>query len=511
MPILRALHLRALAMPAVLLACLVPPVAEAQAPPPLDGLDAYVERSMREWEVPGLAIAVVHRDSVVFARGYGVRELGGSEPVDEHTLFAIASTTKAFTTAALGVLVDEGKLAWDDPVTRHLPAFELGDPYLTRAFTVRDLVTHRGGLARADLLWIAAPFGREEILGRLRHLDAVAPFRARYGYSNLMYLTAGEVVGEVSGTSWDAFVAERLFAPLGMERSTTRSAVVEARRNVSASHTRVDGRVRPVARRNYDNLGGAGAAFSTAHDMAQWVRLHLNGGTYEGKRILSPETTAELHTPQIMMRSDSVDRRLFPTTHFDAYGLGWYLQDYHGRKLVHHSGTVNWTRTHVGMIPEEEVGVVVITNFSGSNLARALMLRVLDAYLGVPPTDWSAEYLALDRRSAGRSEAREREVEASRLRDTRPALPLERYAGTYTHPLYGEMRLSHEGGRLVLRYAPDYVADLEHWHHDTFRAVWRRAGFGSAFVRFTLDERARVPRIEVEDFGEFRRAADPAP
>jgi CubicO group peptidase (beta-lactamase class C family) len=477
-------------------------------PAPLAGLDAYIERGMREWEVPGLAIAVVKGDSVVFARGYGVRRVGERDAVDENTLFAIASTTKAMTAAALGMLVDEEKISWDDRVVNHLPGFELQDSYVNREFTIRDLLTHRSGLARHDLLWIAAPFDRAEILRRARHLPPSGRFRADYGYHNIMYIAAGELLAASSGTSWDDFLADRLFQPLGMTRSTTRASVVDTRDNVAVSHTMVNGVVTPLVRRNYDNIGGAGAAWSSAIDMAQWVRFHLGGGNYNGNQLLSPATLRELHTPQTLIRSDSVAERLFPDTNFRAYGLGWNLHDYRGRKLVHHTGSINWTRTQVGMIPDEGIGVVVIANLSSSSLQQAVMYRVLDAYLGAEPRDWSADLLEISRRTTERSEAQRREIEAARVRNTRPSLPVERLAGRYASDLYGEMRFEREGNRLVLYYAPDYVADLEHWHHDTFRAVWRRPGFGTAFVTFALDARARPVSVQVEDFGEFRRQRD---
>src|SRR5690606_20476669 len=250
-----------------------------------------------------------------------------------------------------------------------------------------------------------------------------------------------------------------------------RHAVVEARDNVAASHTRVDGSVMSVARRNYDNIGGAGAVFSSVHDMAQWLRLHLNGGTIEGTRLLAPETMRELHMPQTVIRPDTVGERMFPNTNLRAYALGWIVQDYHGRKLVHHSGSINYTRTHIGMVPSENIGVVVIANLSSSNLQQAVMFRVLDALMGLPQRDWSAEYLELAKRAEYRSNVRMRETERARIANTQPSLALGRYAGTYRSELYGDAHVAVEDGRLVLQYAPDYIADLEHWHHDTFRAV----------------------------------------
>jgi CubicO group peptidase (beta-lactamase class C family) len=471
------------------------------------GLDTYIEEARRAWQIPGLAIAVVRGDSVIFARGYGEREAGTGAPVDEHTLFAIASTTKAFTVAALGVLADEGKLAWDDPVRRHLPAFELGDPYVTRQATIRDLLTHRVGVAREDNVWIAAPFDRPEIIRRARHLEQARGFREGYDYNNLMYMVAGEVVAAAAGTSWDDFVEARLFLPLGMTRTASRHAVVQSRDNVSSAHIRADGKLVVMDRRDYDALGPAGSVFSSVRDMAQWVRLHLNGGSYAGERLLAPAMLEEMHTPQVVMRIDSTTRRLFPTLNFSAYGLGWRLHDYHGRKVVQHTGAVNYTRTQVGLIPSEGIGVVVIANLSSSALQTALMYRVFDALLGLPATDWSAEYLALDERSAARSAESAAATKASRAERTRPSLPLEAYAGTYADSLYGEVSVEVEGGRLVLRYSPDYVADLEHWHHDTFRGTWRSRGFGSTFITFGLDARGRVRLLELPGFATFQRRA----
>jgi CubicO group peptidase (beta-lactamase class C family) len=496
----------------VLAALLLPAVlaGPARAQEPVPGLDAYIEAAMRAWEVPGFAVAVVRNDSVILARGYGTTRAGAGTPVDEHTLFAIASTTKAMTAAAVGMLVDEGRVAWDDPVSRHLPGFELHDAWLTRELTVRDLLTHRSGLSRNDELWISAPFDRAEVLRRARQLTRAAGFRAEYGYNNIMYIAAGELVAAASGISWDDFVEQRIFAPLGMSRSTSRAAVVETRGNVAESHLRADGRVLAVPRRDYDNIGGAGAVFSSAWDMAQWLRLHLNSGSAGGRQILSPRTVAELHTPQVVIRPDTVAQRMFPATHFRTYGLGWNVQDYHGRRLVHHSGSINWTRTHVALLPEEGIGVVAMANLSSSRLQLAVMYRIVDALLGLPERDWSADYLELARRAEERSARQAQEVEQARVSGTRPSLDLQRYAGTYDSPLHGEMRLGWEDDRLVLRYSPDYTADLSHWHHDTFRAAWRRQGFGTAFVTFALDARGRVASMRVEGLGEFRRVPPPA-
>ncbi len=460
---------------------------------------------MQAWQVPGLALAVVRGDSVVHMRGYGTTRVGGSEPVDAHTNFAIASTSKAFTTAALAMLVDEGGLAWDDPVARHLPWFALSDPVVTRELTIRDLVTHRAGAARLDNLWIAADFDRRQILERLRHLPQVESFRNQYGYNNHLYIVAGEVVGEVVGSSWDEALDARIFGPLGMGRSTSRTAAVEAWGNVADSHTRISGGVQAVPRRNYDNIGGAGPVWSNAHDLSRWMRMHLYRGTLEGVRVLDEARFDEMYAPQTVIPLDTVGTRLHPTNHFAAYALGWRVQDLHGRKLVHHSGSINYTRTHVMLVPAEGIGIAIMANLSSSNLQLALTHWILDALQGRRPADWSALYLDLQARNAERSARSARELEEARLPGVGPSLSPDGYAGRYEAPLFGEARVTSEGGRLVLHYSSEYVADLEHWHQDQFRADWRRPGAGRTFVRFHLDTRGRVIAAEVDGFAQFMR------
>ncbi|MES2176398.1 MAG: serine hydrolase [Gemmatimonadota bacterium] len=494
-------------------ACLVVAASASAAAQssPIVGLDAYITKAMADWQVPGLSIAIVRNDSVIYERGFGVRELGKAGTVDQHTIFPIASTTKAFTVGALGTLVDEGKLKWDDKVSTYLPTLQLSDAYVTQQLTVRDLLTHRIGLSRSDNLWIVAPFTRAEVIKHARFLAPPPAFRVEYGYNNLAYILAGEVAGSASGSNWDDLIATRWFKPLGMTRSTTRSVVANADANVAASHIRVDGKPVAVARRNYDNIGGAGAIFSSAHDMAQWIRMHLAGGTYAGKRLLQPATLKEMYTPQTTMRADTVAERMFPTTNFRAYGFGWFLQDYNGRKLVHHSGSINWTRTHVAMIPAEHIGVVAIANLNTSGLQQALMYRVLDALMGLPARDWSAEYLEVAKRGDERSLAQSRALDSARVKNTTPSLALEQYAGNYTNEVYGDVSIVVENGHLVMRYSDDYTADLEHWHHDTFSAKWRRTGFGRSFATFTLDSRARVATLELDELGVLRRVRAAAP
>ena len=313
---------------AIILVVLAYPLA-AQTPTTaarLKEIDEYSAKAGVDWKVPGFAIAIVKDDRVVFAKGYGVLELGKPTAVDENTLFAIASNSKAFTAAALAILVDEGKVKWDDKVTKYLPSFELYDPYVTRELTIRDLLSHRSGLATfgGDLLWYESEYSRDEILRRIRFLKPTSSFRSRFGYQNIMFLAAGEVVAKVSGKSWDEFVKERFFAPLAMKRTVTSHADLLNSSNVAMPHNEVDGKIRAIRYGKVDNIGAAGGIKSSVADMAQWLRLQLGRGTYEGRKLFSSTASREMWTPHTVFSGISEQAEKFnPTRHFNLYGLGW--------------------------------------------------------------------------------------------------------------------------------------------------------------------------------------------
>ena len=486
-----------------------PVTAQAQ-PAPLKGLDGYVKQAMAEWDVPGLSLAVVKDDSVVYARGYGVREVGTDDPVDAHTLFAVGSTSKAFTAALLGQLVDEGELSWSDPVTNHLPWFQLQDPWVTRKLTVRDLLTHRSGLPRCDGLWYGTNYSREEILRRVRHCEPEFSFRSQFGYQNIMFLAAGGVAAEVAGERWDRLVEGRIFEPLGMDRSNTSIDSLDGTENVATPHAEIDGEVRPVPWRDLDNVGPAGSINSSAIEMAQWVRLHLNDGVYEGNRLLADSTVVEMHTPR-MLREPNVltPEDLFPSTHFTAYGLGWFLRDYQGRGVVWHGGAIDGMRATVGMIPEEGLGVVVLTNRGPDGLGGPLMWQVVDAYVGASETDWAAEYASvydsLDRQEV----KQEDKLREARAENTSPSLELEAYEGTYRHDLYGDVEVSRGGEGLEIEVAGSYGGELEHWHHDTFRVVWNQPAMQAGsleqeLITFHMDARGKPSVLEIARMGTFQ-------
>jgi CubicO group peptidase (beta-lactamase class C family) len=489
---------------ALLLLVVVPAAARAQ-PAQLRGFDDYVERALSVWNVPGVAIAVVHGDSVVYARGYGVRELGRPDPVDAQTIFAIGSSTKAFTAALLAMLVDEGRIQWTDRATTHLPGFALHDPYATRELTVRDLLIHSSGLSRGDFVWYGTELDRDEIVRRVRHLEPSWGLRAQFGYQNIMYLAAGQLAARVTGRTWDELIRERIFAPLGMRASSTSITELRGVANLASPHAEQDGTVRPVPYRNIDNIAPAGSINSSVLDMARWVRLQLGDGGFGGQQLLKPETLAEMHAPHIVI-SDPIFRIFAPDAHFLTYGLGWVVQDHHGRKAVHHGGNIDGMSAMIAMIPEEGLGVVILSNMNGSFLPSALKYRVFDAFLGVPPRDWSTDMHRMVAALIEQQQQQQSGVDAARAQGTRPSLPPDRYAGTYENDLYGQVVVDLLDGRLRLTRAPTLHGELEHWHYDTFRARFDSPVMPGVMVTFALDARGNVATADVEGMGVFRRA-----
>jgi CubicO group peptidase (beta-lactamase class C family) len=470
----------------------------------LDQLDGDVTKALADWEVPGLALAIVKDDQVVLAKGFGVRKLGDDAKVDADTLFAIGSASKAFTAATLAILVDEGKLGWDDPANKHLPGLQLFDAAVTRELTVRDLLCHRCGLPRGDLLWYATPYSRDEILRRVRHLEPKWSLRSHFGYQNIMFLAAGEIVPKLTGTSWDDFVKQRLFLPLGMKSSGTSVRELAQQGNVATPHVKLEDKVEAVAWRNIDNVAPAGSINSSANDMAQWLRLQLGDGAIDGKRLISAEAMREMHSPQSIVEREDNFVWLYPEAHFMTYGLGWFMHDYAGRKIVEHGGAIDGMRSQVALVPEEKLGIVVLANRGGSVLPHVLMFKIVDLYLKQDKHDWSTEALARVRELEKQAADAKKKAADERARDTKPSLPLEGYAGKFTDELYGDIEVRKDGDHLVLQRAPGcFEAELEHWHYDTFRARYRDRVIEPQLVTFRLSAAGKVESLVVPELAEF--------
>jgi len=464
-------------------------------------IDDRIEEILADWTTPGLAVAVIADDSVVFARGYGVRRLGAPDPVGVHTRFAVASNTKAFTAALIGQLADEGVLSPDDRVVDHLPEFRLHDPWVTEEIRVQDLLTHRSGLPTfgGDHLWIGQRLPREEIVRRVRWLEPAGPFRASFHYQNLMYLVAGQVAAAATGKSWDELMYDRILAPLGMTESSTSVRDLAGLEDVAQAHEFVGGELRVVDYDDVDGVAPAAALNSNVLDMARWMRANLNGGELEGTRIFSERVARAMQSIQYPLGVSAwAEREL--GQRFSGYGLGWFIGEYRGRKAVSHSGGLTGMISLQTMLPEEGIGVVVLTNFAPDAPTRAITNEILDALLGETSRDWNAVYRGFVAQAAGRKAEAEQALLASRASGTTPSLPLEAFAGTYVDGLSGPAVVRLEDGHLVFDYNPRHLGDLEHWHHDVFRVHWRHPIFDmepETFLQFELGLDGEVSGLTV--------------
>ncbi|TFW22556.1 serine hydrolase [Duganella callida] len=479
--------------------------ASAAAAVPAFNLDADVNRALKTFDVPGMAIAIVKDGKVVAAKGYGVRKLGESTPVDGKTLFEIASNSKAFTAAALAMLVDQGKIAWDDPVTKHLPGFQMYDSYVTGQMTVRDLLTHRSGLGlgAGDLLWWpSTQFSTDEIIARLRYVKPSTSFRASYAYDNLLYIVAGKIVAEKAGKPWGAAIQEQILDPLGMRGTKTSVADMLASEDHSAPHSKINDRISVVKPMPVPNAVGAVGINTNAEDIARWMNLLLNGGKMEnGKQLFSAKQAAELWSEQTPMRIREPKPALAATKpNFFAYGLGFQLRDYKGRKIAMHGGALQGFYSTVLMVPEEKLGIAILTNAENSPAMASLYYRILDQYLKVQPSDWIKLYA--EQEAAMHKEELERQGKetTARAATSQPSLPLAAYDGEYQDAWYGKVSIRDEGGKHVMRFerTPDLTGELEHFQHDTFIVRWKERNFNAdAYVTFALNPDASIERMKM--------------
>lgn len=434
-------------------------------------LDDYYSKSLDDWQVPGMAIAIVKDDSVIFMKGYGLKEIGKPEKVDANTLFAIASNTKAFTTAALAILVDEGKLNWDDKVIKYLPWFQMYDPYVTYNMTVRDLLSHRSGLGTfsGDLLWYGTTYSRQEVIKRARFLKPKYGFREHYGYSNIMFLTAGEIVTAITGQTWDEFVSEKIFKPLGMARTNTSTNDLKKFDNVASCHTDYEGKTIAIPYLNWDNIAPAAAINSSVNDLTKWVMLQLNNGKFKGIQVFTADRSREMWSPNTLQNISKNSESLFPSTHFSSYAMGWGVSDYLGHKIVGHSGGYDGMISYTCLVPEEHLGFVILTN-KNSSLYYPLVYKTLDMFLGGKNTDWSAMMLEKMKTQTEMDMKSKLEEEKNRVKDSHPTLDLKEYTGIYGGDLYGNASVSIENGELKIIFvpAPHFNSILKHWQYDTF-------------------------------------------
>ncbi len=464
---------------------------------------AFVDSMRRAWDVPGAALAIVKGNEVIFARGFGYRDLEAKKPVTENTLFAIGSCTKAFTALALGLLVDDGRLDWDTPVRTYLPEFELHDRFASERMTPRDLVTHRSGLPRHDFVWYGADLSRRELFERLRYLPPSKDFRTTFQYQNLMFMTAGYLVGQVTGSTWQAFVRQRLLEPLDMRNTNFSVEDLKTAPDAALAYRKVDDRVTRIPYRNIDAMGPAGSINSSVNEMAHWIIMQLNRGKFRGRQIVSANRLQETHLPQMAITRPAD----FPEMSESAYGLGWFVQTYRGHKRVSHGGSIDGFKAMVNLLPNDGLGMVVLANLSGTPLPTIVSLYATDLLLDLEPIDWHQRIKA--RTEQAKAAKQKKLQDEERKTGTRPSHALADYTGEYEHPAYGIIRIRLNGKQLQASFH-GFEAPLEHWHYDVFRFMVE--DFDHPKVIFFSNENGDVDRLAVKleplvDAIEFRRRA----
>jgi len=462
---------------------------------------------MAQWKVPGLAVAIVKDGKVVLARGYGVRELGKPAKVDADTLFGIASNTKAFTAAALGTLAQSGKIKLDSPVIDYLPQFRLKNTYITTHLTVRDALSHRSGYCDPTMMWIVNDFTSTQIIHQLRYQTQNYGLRAHFCYNNTMYLVAGEIVSAVTGTSWNDYVRTHFFEPLDMSRTTSRMTRYEHDRDTAVPHGEIDGKVVPVSRMDTDSMAPVGGIKSSVADMSHWLIMLLADGKYRGRAVLDPAILEAMETPQTIIPADGEigvwAHTQTPSSQFLDYGLGFFVQNYAGHKFVWHAGDIDGMASAVGMIPDEHLGIVALSNMNQNRAPEAVMMHVLAAYLGQPPRDVNGALLAMKKKEEAAGKKAEAKLATAHDPAAKPSLPLEDYAGTYHNDFYGNVTVTFDKGSLRLAFGnPDFSATLVPWNHDTFQAPWKDRLFGKGYITFDLDALGDVADLKLAGVGE---------
>ncbi len=484
---------------AVFLSLLFVPVQLlAQNPPTqinLEGFDAFVEKVMKDWKVPGLSLAIVKDGKIVYAKGYGFRDVVKKLPVTPDTLFAIGSNSKSFTAAALGILADDGKLDFDKPVREYLPDFRLHDEYATANLRVRDLVSHQSGLPRHDLLWYGSPLSRKELFDRLRYLEPSRKLHEKFQYNNLMFMAAGVLVERLSGMTWEEFIAKRIFEPLAMKTSNTSVNTSKRSADFSLPYADTKGEMKEIPFRNIDAIGPAGSINSSVNEMSNWLAMQMAKGKFNDKQVISEKSLAENHKPHILT-SDQLSP--YEEMTYGSYAMGWSVSSYRGHLFRSHSGGIDGFISQMWVLPKDQLGVVVLTN-SGTNASGVVVYNVLDRAFGLNEIDWNQRTKADLLKASGAQIKARADDEAARKKDTQPSHPLADYVGEFEHPGYGKLLVTLEGDALKVDLH-GLGAKLKHHHYDVFQGIADSASMGAgAFVglkvNFLVNKAGQVDRV----------------
>ena len=503
------LNVRLLALVFLLFSGFVSFGQKKQTSPPPD-LDNYISKVLQTFEVPGMSVAIVKDGKVLLTKGFGVKKLGEQSPVDAHTLFSIASNSKAFTSAALAMLVEEGKIKWDDPVIKYLPWFKMSDPYVTTHLTIRDMLVHHSGLAAYSgdlLLFPPSTFPRKEIIQKVAELPLVHDFRTTYAYDNVLYVTAGELVSEVSGMPWEDFIKTRIFDKIGMTESLSRFSEFKNQTDIATGHDRYDGKVQVIDHDPEQMIGDAGdpcgGIISNATDIAKWLITQLDSGRApDNVKIFPPESTKQLWKIVTPISYGKTAEDLKPgQISLGGYALAFHIYNYKQYKIVGHGGALDGFVSQIAMVPDLNLGIAVFTNQESTGAYYSVIYHILDYYMKFPSFDWISGYK--NREDSGMASLKKRQKEniIIPVSGTKLSLPPDKYAGVYKDKLIGEVSITKENGEMVLRFeqSPQLVADLKHFQYDTFVARFRNKDFkGDSYVTFSLNPDGSIDEVKMK-------------
>ena len=467
-------------------------------------LDQMIVKGMADWQIPGLTAVVVKDNDVVFRKVYGVRSLETKEAVDENTLFSMASTTKAIVCMALGILVDQGKISWEDKVEQHLPDFSLSDAYITREARIKDLLTHNLGINGADLLWAIDSVSTKETLARFSKAEKGYPVRGGYAYNNLMYAVAGEVIEAVSGQHWTSFVEENILDPLDMSRTSTRAKDIYEKGNYAMPYYHeLEGGIVKRDHTLSDQIGAAGMMWSCVGDISNYLKFIVNKGVYETDTILKPATFNELFKPQALV----TEAGFYPTQkltkpNWTSYGLGWFQHDYRGEKLDFHTGSLPGLIAIAGVMHDKNVAVYVFANMDHAELRHAILYKAMDLFaFNDDSRDWHKEIFELYDDFRQKSTERNKEEESNRIANTKHTLSLKDYTGNYHHEMLGQVEVREGKKGLELNLNGRHTLNMEHWHYDTFRSDKDNRFRSNIMATFYLNDQGKMQEIQL--FGEL--------
>lgn len=427
------------------------------------------------YNTPGMSVGIIRNGEVVFVDGFGVIEEGKATKADKNTLYSIASNTKAFISASIATLVSEGKMNWDDRIQKYLPYFELYDPCVSEMMTVRDLLCHRSGLGTfsGDVVWYRSNYTAEEVVKRVAELPQEFEFRNGYGYSNVMFLAAGEVIHAVTGKTWAVYVKEKFLDPLDMDRTITSTNAIATTSNVATPHKPEGEKNNPIDWVNWDNMGAAGGIISSAEDMIKWMQFQLNNGIHGKDTLFTKREQTTMWTPHVNFPVSDRAREVYGGRNFNGYGLGWGTTEYHGKQMVSHTGGYDGMYSAVTMLPTDKIGVVVLTN-TMDGIGTLLSYEIIDRLLGLPQQDWKNRGINQDKGHWADRAARIKERMDARIVGTKPSMDGTAIAGLYRCPLFGDIRILEENGKLTIDFvhSPQLKARLSHWHNDTYQLEW---------------------------------------